>query len=120
MTIDELFQGDSVAQPRLRYRGNSPMIAMEAVIHLHLAPVLLQDGRGVLDGLLLRVRVVRLSCDAQLLAKASIILVLSIVYIFRLFAAERCQHLFILRILVDLLEVCLLRTSHCLKVSYVV
>ena len=118
MAIDKLLKSNGVAQPRLRYGCDSTMITMKTVLHLHLLSILLLYGlrifrMNLLLLVLLNLSLVRrVSCDAQILPKLRLPQVrvqvgASVLDVLRLLAAERGQHIPLLWVLVDLLQVCL-------------
>ena len=95
------------------------MITMETVLHLHLLSILLHYGLRILRMnllllILLNLGLVRRVCrNAQILPKLRLFQVrvqvgTSVIDVLRLLAAERSQHLSLLWVLVDLLQVCLL------------
>ena len=67
----------------------------------------------------------RVCRDAQIFPKRRFLQVrvqvgTSVIDVLRLLAAERSQHLSLLWVLVDLLQVCLIIAGHILEVSYIV
>ena len=107
------------------------MITVETVLHLHLLSILLHYGLRIFRMHLLLLILLNLSLvgrvgrDAQILTKLRLFQVrvqgcASIIDVLRLLAAEGGQHLSLLRVLVDLLQVCLLVASQILEVSYIV